>query len=34
MTMHIGHVALRVTDLPRSVDHVTRVLGLTETSSS
>jgi catechol 2,3-dioxygenase len=32
MTMHIGHVALRVKDLPRSVDHVTRVLGLTETT--
>jgi catechol 2,3-dioxygenase len=28
MRMHIGHVALRVTDLERSVEHVQRVLGL------
>lgn len=28
MRMHIGHVALRVTDLERSVEHVERVLGL------
>jgi len=34
MTMHIGHVALRVTDLERSVDHVKRVLGLRETGRS
>jgi catechol 2,3-dioxygenase len=32
MTMHIGHVALRVTDLERAVAHVTQVLGLYETS--
>jgi len=28
MRMHIGHVALGVTDLERSVEHVQRVLGL------
>jgi catechol 2,3-dioxygenase-like lactoylglutathione lyase family enzyme len=28
MRMHIGHVALRVTDLERSIDHVESVLGL------
>jgi catechol 2,3-dioxygenase len=28
MRMHIGHVALRVTDLERSVEHVESVLGL------
>jgi catechol 2,3-dioxygenase len=28
MRMHIGHVALRVTDLQRSVEHVESVLGL------
>lgn len=32
MTMHIGHVALRVTDLERAVAHVKQVLGLRETS--
>lgn len=31
MTMHMGHVALRVTDLDRSVAHAQQVLGLTET---
>jgi catechol-2,3-dioxygenase len=34
MTMHIGHVALRVTDLERSVAHVTNVLGLRERARS
>jgi catechol 2,3-dioxygenase len=34
MTMHIGHVALRVTDLERSVAHVTNVLGLHERARS
>jgi catechol-2,3-dioxygenase len=34
MTMHIGHVALRVTDLERSVAHVRSVLGLRERARS
>src|SRR3954453_23703655 len=34
MTMHIGHVALRVTDLPAAVEHVRRVLGLDEVARS
>jgi catechol 2,3-dioxygenase len=34
MTMHIGHVALRVTDLERSVAHVKNVLGLHERARS
>jgi catechol-2,3-dioxygenase len=34
MTMHIGHVALRVTDLDRSVAHVKSVLGLHERARS
>ena len=34
VTMHIGHVALRVTDLERSVAHVTGVLGLRERARS
>ena len=32
MAMHIGHLALRVTDLERAVAHVTQVLGLHETA--
>jgi len=31
MAMHIGHVAIQVSDLERSVDHAIEVLGLTET---
>jgi len=31
MRMHIGHVAMRVTDLRKSVDHARRTLGLRET---
>ena len=34
MTMHIGHVALRVTDLDRAVAHLRGVLGLRERSRS
>jgi catechol 2,3-dioxygenase len=34
MRMHIGHVALRVTDLERSVAHVQSVLGLRVRTSS
>jgi catechol-2,3-dioxygenase len=34
MTMHIGHVALRVTDLERSVAHAKRALGLRERAQS
>ena len=34
MTMHIGHVALRVTDLERSVAHAKSVLGLRERARS
>jgi catechol-2,3-dioxygenase len=34
MTMHIGHVALRVTDLDRAVSHIRAVLGLREQSRS
>ena len=34
MTMHIGHVALRVTDLDRSLAHVKHVLGLRERARS
>jgi catechol-2,3-dioxygenase len=34
MTMHIGHVALRVTHLDRSVAHVESVLGLHERARS
>jgi len=34
MTMHIGHVALRVTDLERSVAHAKNVLGLHERARS
>ena len=30
MAMHVGHVALRVTDLERSVAHIQTVLGLSE----
>ena len=32
--MHIGHVALRVTDLPAAVGHAQRVLGLREVARS
>lgn len=31
MAMHIGHVAMQVTDLERSADHARRTLGLYET---
>jgi catechol-2,3-dioxygenase len=34
MRMHVGHVALRVTDLDRSVGHVESVLGLRVRTSS
>jgi len=34
MRMHIGHVAMRVTNLEASVDHAVRTLGLTVTWSS
>jgi catechol-2,3-dioxygenase len=34
MTMHVGHVALRVTDLERSVAHFKQVLGLREQARS
>jgi catechol 2,3-dioxygenase len=34
MGMHIGHVALRTTDLDRAVQHVTDVLGLHERARS
>lgn len=34
MRMHVGHVAMRVTDLAKSIDHATRTLGLRVTSQS
>lgn len=34
MSMHMGHVALRVPDLERSVAHITSVLGLRERARS
>ena len=34
MAMHIGHVALQVTDLDRTVDHAQRTLGLNVTEAT